>query len=990
MAYIVTSETSISDAASASFDAPIPAGHQANDVVVAFVSQDGGGTVIAVSGWTQIGTQSAAQSQRTTSFWKLCSSSSEADFSATGATDDWVVTLVLVRGADTTTPIHQHNRTDSVNSTTAYLDCGQVTTTIDNCLILHCWGFDQVSKLIIENPNDLLCVGRDISAGNVQIVGSRNQLTAGTTSVLRALSEVATEGGTSLVLAIADATPSTPQRGPDSRECYVVLKRHGLFGDLHEGITWEPMDAFTPAAVDGTTMSSDTPTVTSVADTNTPWGRLTGLSHNFNAGGGAGQWAGGSYAISSFDMSGCIFSLQIAQTPVGTTYFGAKGLVAFFEDGSGNWAAFTLTPRTAVVNAVLYVAFVDLENATPLASGGVIDWTDIERVGYAYHRVGTATNASVLRVKNALLLRRTTLIDGSPASPVSAGMLDQVMNGWGPMHLAGLQGRGQALAKGTTRYGDGARQTYVTTTATSFEFPRAANASIQRRFWQVPNDSVSVQLLASATDVIDLSACVFATETRQSFVIDPTTSIAASYTFAGAAIVGYVIENNVAGVVFDNVTFQACWGIELLGGGMEGCSVLQSLATPAVTTDDIETIVDTRFVSAGTGHAVELTATGTFNVVGLTFTGYGADGTTDAAIYNNSGGAVTLLLPAGGGAPTVRNGAGASTTIEYEPIETLVTVLDAESGDPVENARVFLAAANGTGPLPFEDAVSITRSGSTATVAHTAHGLATGEQIWVQGAAELEYNGIFTVTVTGPDAYTYTVSGSPATPATGTPNVTGIVISGLTDVSGQISDSRVWAANQPVVGRVRAALSSAPYWLESALLGTIDDETGLSIVTLALTDGTTAEPTINANITVDWVTQVISVAQAALTPESGSLYSLNLSVLHLALRAREAALEGIAFPSTHAHTGTVTVGGVTLAAVMEFINGYTIEFEDDQYGVDVAGANSNLSTVIVRNQVSVGTANSAGLVIGDGGFGPSDRNALNRAAANTGSLMSLV
>jgi len=63
---------------------------------------------------------------------------------------------------------------------------------------------------------------------------------------------------------------------------------------------------------------------------------------------------------------------------------------------------------------------------------------------------------------------------------------------------------------------------------------------------------------------------------------------------------------------------------------------------------------------------------------------------------------------------------------------------------------------------------SITRSSTTATVTATAHGFTTGDQVNIRGAAETDYNGDFIVTVTDANIFTYTVSGSPATPATGT------------------------------------------------------------------------------------------------------------------------------------------------------------------------------------------------------------------------------
>lgn len=63
---------------------------------------------------------------------------------------------------------------------------------------------------------------------------------------------------------------------------------------------------------------------------------------------------------------------------------------------------------------------------------------------------------------------------------------------------------------------------------------------------------------------------------------------------------------------------------------------------------------------------------------------------------------------------------------------------------------------------------SITRSGTTATVTTSAaHGYATGQRVTLAGADQADYNGTFEITVTGASTFTVTVSGSPATPATG-------------------------------------------------------------------------------------------------------------------------------------------------------------------------------------------------------------------------------
>lgn len=63
---------------------------------------------------------------------------------------------------------------------------------------------------------------------------------------------------------------------------------------------------------------------------------------------------------------------------------------------------------------------------------------------------------------------------------------------------------------------------------------------------------------------------------------------------------------------------------------------------------------------------------------------------------------------------------------------------------------------------------SITRSGATATVTAPSHGFTTGQKVLIFGANETEYNVAETVTVTDVDTFTYTVAGTPATPATGT------------------------------------------------------------------------------------------------------------------------------------------------------------------------------------------------------------------------------
>lgn len=108
-----------------------------------------------------------------------------------------------------------------------------------------------------------------------------------------------------------------------------------------------------------------------------------------------------------------------------------------------------------------------------------------------------------------------------------------------------------------------------------------------------------------------------------------------------------------------------------------------------LTTDDL---TDVKFCSFNfsDGHAVELTTprVATQANKGNKFTGYGADGTNDAAIYNNTAGAVTINVTDSGDSPTIRNGASASTTIN-NAVNLTITCVD-ENSDPVQNVRVAI------------------------------------------------------------------------------------------------------------------------------------------------------------------------------------------------------------------------------------------------------------------------------------------------------------
>jgi len=688
MAYVVATETTLSDGAANSIDVSIPAGHQTDDLIVLIVTQDGGGTTISTpTGFTIINTQAVSQGQRTACFYKVATSSSEPDISMTGATDDWIVCAVLVRGIDTTTPINGSDRTDSVDSTSNSLTSGTVTTTEDNCLVLVAFGFDGVAKLINSNPSSTINLSKEINAGCVQIVEYFNHLSAGATPAITALSEVQSEGGSAWQIAINDANPSAAQMGPFVAQNYSIIKRYGGITTAatnvaafirHDAVTFtDASTGIVPTSIDGRSVIA-VPTFTQVAFQNTrasTWGSMTGLSMGGSAVDTSGRWMGVSHTIASTDMSSKIISLEFMMSSVNTNQFGPDGLVLYLEDSSGEWVAYNISRRQRLVAATSYVVFIDVENAPQLdASASPIDFSDIVNVGYLLHKIRTSITALIFRIKNLIVNNPIILVDGCESSPCSSAIFSQVANGHGPYLLGSLQGKGQALCNSAVQFGNGTRKVYFKNSAVSHELPLSPTSAINRRFWQVYNNNpnAGVYLHAGSGDFIDMSASITATDNVQNFVISPSSSLDASYNFAGASIIGWDIYNNSSGIQLNNSSLIRCSG-EFIGGGLDSCSVSESRGHFVFS--DPSLISDCTFTSPGNGHAIEVLQSGEYTFQGNVFNGYGSNSTSDAAIYNNSSGLLILNLGAGDATPTVLNGPSASTTINAPPITVSATIL---------------------------------------------------------------------------------------------------------------------------------------------------------------------------------------------------------------------------------------------------------------------------------------------------------------------------
>ena len=300
------------------------------------------------------------------------------------------------------------------------------------------------------------------------------------------------------------------------------------------------------------------------------------------------------------------------------------------------------------------------------------------------------------------------------------------------------------------------------------------------------------------------------------------------------------------GCDLENCIINNSGPVSLNGAAMlDGSSILNSTAA----TDEASLIWDINVDPDGefddmqfakgvnAHHAIEFGTTSplTMTVRGLVSAGYNSSNAENDSFFHvlRTSGTVTINVVGGTGNFSYKT-AGATVNVVVDPVTSTFKVLDENSAD-LQNARVLVQASDGTGPLPYQLSTTITRSGSTATATATAHNMDVNDIAVVTGAVQDEYNGQKTITAVTANTFDYTVSGTPTTPATGTIITTGAVVSGLTDSSGEIADTRTWSSAQPITGSIRMGTSS-PFYKPSGITGTISTTLGISTTNVLIRD----------------------------------------------------------------------------------------------------------------------------------------------------------
>jgi hypothetical protein len=265
------------------------------------------------------------------------------------------------------------------------------------------------------------------------------------------------------------------------------------------------------------------------------------------------------------------------------------------------------------------------------------------------------------------------------------------------------QGSGQALILGPVQIGDGGTNpVYLVLDSTAIEFPRQYSVAAKEVYYNSVDNYCGLIYYPGASDTITHRNSVLTSPSRYKWGLHSSASTSAAYDFSGTQVIGAGTITLGKAIIVSELTINDYSTLDITACNLQDCTINEPPASNDSVTSNGSTLLERCFInvttvtagnrwisvanpeifeycsftgSGATGHAIRITTPGTYTFVGNTFTSFGADTTNFAAIYNDSGGLVTINISGGGGTPTYRNGASATTVINNTITLTLTSLV---------------------------------------------------------------------------------------------------------------------------------------------------------------------------------------------------------------------------------------------------------------------------------------------------------------------------
>jgi hypothetical protein len=558
-------------------------------------------------------------------------------------------------------------------------------------------------------------------------------------------------------------------------------------------------------------------------------------SDNYSGGGSLFVWVTDRAAFDTVVNGGIAIQVGDGTNRIAYHVGGSDGAGFRHEEGPVKWTCFLIDLANKPANFTAIAGSEASLNEAAITQVGVYFETIAKSVGGAdncfWDIIRFADNGVGIDIHGGT--------SGTPETWEAATIVDRSTGNQQAHGIIRKVGSGAYSIQGNISIGNsaGTAATYINSVGETFLWEdRGQSTSNYYRFNAVGN--------ATGVTDINFDGCVWTCPTSGS--IDVTDANVDAFDVRGTVITGFdqgILIGSSTNVWDDN-TFSSCGTVEstgatLLRGSYDSFTgIADDSQLYWNSTADPNGDVDGSSFTMGAAdtHAIEfptgMTAT-SITITDCDFSGYSASNATNSSTFNvlATTGTLTINIIGGSGNTTYKT-AGATVVIVANPVTATITV-QTTAGVAIQDARV-LATAGATGGFPSNVTVTITSVTTTATVTHTSHGLSNGDEVVITKAVENEYNGIQTISNVTANTYDYTIVAT-TSPATGTIKSTFVFINGLSDVSGQIADTRTHSVDQVIGGRVRKSTGS-PYYKTGSVIGTINKDSGLSLTITMLSD----------------------------------------------------------------------------------------------------------------------------------------------------------
>jgi hypothetical protein len=698
--YIQASESVTTDAG---LTLPMPQ-YSENDLLIMFVVADtfNGGVWSPPSGWSTL-YERIATGVGAIFCYKIASASEPVSYTMGASVNETYSGFIFsVEDVDTTNPFGSppvYN--EALASTVSTFTYPQITTEVDNCLVLYLSGYSNQFGSFVGQVVQLLTSSRTASSVEGQTAGFYVQATAGltpadivfrmmqsaNTSHSRAVIQICPPSGGAVVVPayrVADESVCLTQ-------CDVVGTNTNF--PMDAGISSSGITDYS-ATLNGQTVLGNTQALlldTGIQPAQTAVRTITPST----AAAGVPCFVGFRRSSSpAIDFSSKALSLQIGTSDtaghLASLDSGLSGLGVWMGARSGTGTDYKIWQVHGAAVSYARSSFtsvlVELDEEGTVATAGTLDTSAVVGVGvWLFSRGGIAG----IKMAGLWAIGLVTVAGGTSTRPVAIGSLMTAIGAQAERATGLLQGAAQGFVSQPVLIGAANTHTNLDLSFSSLEFPGKFSVLQRELRVQVGDDFLGLKYRPNASDIIKHTNALVSSSKRFHWGLHADASTSATYDFTRLSVIGAGTITLNKAITIDRLVINDYSTIDISDATLTNCTIAgapaanDSLTTNASTsltgcTIDVSGVTaGNRWVSVadpsifedcsftgGGGHAIRITTAGTYSFDANMFSGFGADGTDGAAIFNDSGGAVTINITGGGSTPTVKNGTGASTTVQ--------------------------------------------------------------------------------------------------------------------------------------------------------------------------------------------------------------------------------------------------------------------------------------------------------------------------------------